>query len=157
MHHHENESPETLMLGHGIKPTANRILILRTLLREGRPLSMTEIETALESVDKSIISRTLATFRERRLLHSLEDGGDSLRYEVCHCAEEEEDTDRHVHFHCELCGRTFCFEEYPVPRVDFPDGFEVHNANYMAHGVCPECNKRHQIPGQARNDFNCPE
>lgn len=139
MHAAEQESPETLMRGHGIRPTANRILILRTLLQEGRPLSMTEIETALGSVDKSIISRTLALFREHRLLHAMQDGGDSLRYEVCRCAETEEDSDRHVHFHCERCGRTFCFEERPVPPVDFPDGFELHDANYIAHGICPDC------------------
>ena len=102
MHAHE-EDPERLMQEHGIKATANRILILRALLQAGRPLSMTEIETALESVDKSIISRNLAVFRERRLLHVLSDE-DGVRYEVCHCAEEEEDSDRHVHFHCEVCG-----------------------------------------------------
>lgn len=138
----ETASPEELMHAHGIKPTANRILILRTLLQEGRPLSMTEIETVLESVDKSIISRTLSLFRERRLLHAMEDGGDSLRYEVCRCAETEEDNDRHVHFHCERCGRTFCFEDCPVPPVDFPAGFELHNANYMAHGICPACRRK---------------
>ena len=139
---HPEEDPVALMQAHGIKPTANRILILRALLEEHRPLSMIEIETLLESVDKSIISRTLSTFREHRLLHTLEDGGGSLRYEVCHCAEEEADTDRHVHFHCEVCGKTFCLEQIPVPAVDFPAGFEVHNANYMAQGVCPDCRSR---------------
>ena len=141
-----HDNPEALMLEHGVKPTANRILILRTLLHERRPLSMTEIETALESVDKSIISRTLATFREHHLLHALEDGGDSLRYEVCRCGEEEADTDRHVHFHCELCGRTFCFEDLPIPAIAYPDGFDVHHINYMAHGLCPECSKRRDSP-----------
>lgn len=141
-----HDDPEALMLEHGVKPTANRILILRTLLREHRPLSMTEIETALESVDKSIISRTLATFREHHLLHALEDGGDSLRHEVCRCGEEEADTDRHVHFHCERCGRTFCFEDLPVPAITYPDGFDVHHINYMAHGLCPECSKRRDSP-----------
>lgn len=142
MHRSETDTPEALMRAHGIKATANRILILRTLLQERRPLSMTEIETALESVDKSIISRSLAVFREHRLLHALGDGGDSLRYEVCRCAETDEDSDRHVHFHCERCGRTFCFEDCPVPPVDFPDGFELHNANYMAHGICPACRRK---------------
>ena len=130
------------MLEHGIKPTANRILILRAMLQAHRPLSMAELETALESVDKSIISRTLSSFREHRLLHALEDGGGSVRYEVCHCAEEEADTDRHVHFHCEVCGKTFCFEDRPVPEIAFPDGFEVHNANYIAHGICPDCRRK---------------
>ncbi len=126
------------MQEHGIKATANRILILRTLLEAGRPLSLTEIETVLESVDKSIISRNLAVFREHRLLHTLSDE-DSVRYEVCHCAEEEEDSDRHVHFHCEVCGRTFCLEDVPVPAVRVPSGFTVQNVDCLAHGICPEC------------------
>ena len=137
MHTHE-ENPLSLMQEHGVKPTANRILILKTLLQAGRPLSMTEIETALESVDKSIISRTLAAFREHHLLHTLS-GEDYVRYEVCHCADEEEDSDRHVHFHCEVCGQTFCLEDLPVPAVQLPDGFSVENVEYMAHGVCPAC------------------
>lgn len=137
MHAHEND-PEILMQEHGIKATANRILILRALLEAGRPLSLTEIETALESVDKSIISRNLAVFREHRLLHTLSDE-DSVRYEVCHCSEEEEDDDRHVHFHCEVCGRTFCLEDLPIPAVRYPDGFSVESVEYMAHGICPDC------------------
>ena len=58
MSSHAAEDPAEMMLRAGIKPTANRILILRTLLQEHRPLSMIEIEDILESVDKSIISRT---------------------------------------------------------------------------------------------------
>ena len=137
MHTHA-EDPVELMQEHGVKPTANRILILKALLAAGRPLSLTEIETALESVDKSIISRTLSAFREHRLLHAVADG-ESLRYEVCHCAEEEEDSDRHVHFHCDICGRTFCLEELPVPTVACPEGFRAESAEYVLHGTCPDC------------------
>ena len=137
MHKHE-EDPVSLMQAHGVKPTANRILILRALLGAGRPLSMTEIETELESVDKSIISRTLSAFREARLLHVLADG-DSIRYEVCHCAAENEDSDRHVHFHCTRCGRTFCLEELPVPAVTMPAGYRAEHVNFIVEGICPNC------------------
>ena len=137
MHAHA-EDPVELMQEHGVKPTANRILILKALLAAGRPLSMTEIETSLESVDKSIISRALAAFRERHLLHAVADG-ESLRYEVCHCAEEEEDSDRHVHFHCTRCGRTFCLEELPVPAVTMPAGYRAEHVNFIVEGICPNC------------------
>ena len=137
MHKHQ-EDPVSLMQAHGVKPTANRILILRALLGAGRPLSMTEIETDLESVDKSIISRTLSAFREARLLHVLADG-DSIRYEVCHCAAEDEDSDRHVHFHCTRCGRTFCLEELPVPAVTMPAGYRAEHVNFIVEGICPNC------------------
>ena len=138
MHKHD-EDPVSLMQEHGVKPTANRILILRALLQAGRPLSMTEIETDLESVDKSIISRTLSAFREARLLHVLADGGESVRYEVCQCAAEEEDTDRHVHFHCTRCGRTYCLEELPVPAVSLPEGYSAEHVNFVVEGICPAC------------------
>lgn len=137
MHTHD-ENPLTLMQEHGIKLTANRILILKTLLQAGRPLSMTEIETALESVDKSIISRTLSNFREHHLLHTVS-AEDGVRYEVCHCADEEQDDDRHVHFHCEVCGRTLCLENIPIPPVLLPPGYCAENVEYMVHGVCPAC------------------
>lgn len=104
---------------------------------------MQEIETTLESVDKSIISRTIATFKENHLLHILEDGGDSLRYEVCkahhHGDGETIDEDAHVHFHCEVCGKTFCFEDIRIPKVEYPEGFKTRTVNYMAKGICPEC------------------
>ena len=117
MHTHD-ENPLTLMQEHGIKLTANRILILKTLLQAGRPLSMTEIETALESVDKSIISRTLSNFREHHLLHTVS-------------AEDS--------VHCEVCGRTLCLEDIPIPPVLLPPGFSTENVEYMVHGVCPAC------------------
>ena len=41
------EDPVALMQEHDVKPTANRILILKALLQAGRPLSMAEIETAI--------------------------------------------------------------------------------------------------------------
>lgn len=138
---------ELFLSSHGIRPTANRILILRHMEEAHTPLSMTEIETALESVDKSVVSRTLSLFRERGMLHTIEDGGDSVRYELCHshCGEDEaHDEDLHIHFHCESCGRTFCFEDIPVPQVTLPPGFEVQCTNYVTKGLCPDCRKSHE-------------
>jgi len=144
---------DELLNGHGIRPTANRTMIVRVLLDAGRPLSMAEVEEALETVDKSIISRTFAALKEKHLLHTIEDGSDSVKYEICRghgnedsgCNEDTEtetDNDAHVHFHCECCGRTWCFEELQVPQVQYPAGFELHFVNYMAKGVCPECVNR---------------
>ncbi|MGN1211606.1 MAG: Fur family transcriptional regulator [Candidatus Cryptobacteroides sp.] len=128
-----------LLDAHGIAPTANRIIILRTMLSNPKPLSMAEIGDSLETVDKSVISRTLGLFRKHHLVHVLEDGSDSTRYEVCLSPDPDSDDDEHVHFHCEKCGRTFCFEDMKVPHVRFPEGFSIHFTNYMAKGLCPDC------------------
>ena len=142
---------ERIFEEHEVRPTANRILILRQMLSAGTPLSMMEMEAALGTVDKSIISRTIATFREAGMLHTIEDGGDSVRYELCrsHHAHghgddgcDGADDDTHVHFHCEVCGRTWCFEQTPIPQVAYPEGFDVHFINYMAKGICPDCRQK---------------
>ena len=128
-----------LLESHGVKPTANRIVIARALASAGRPMSMTELETELETIDKSNVFRTLQAFREAHLVHVLDDSGDGVRYELCHSHHDDEDDDLHVHFYCEKCHRTFCLEDIPVPPVAVPAGYEVRSANYLIRGVCPSC------------------
>ncbi len=125
--------------GHGVKPTANRIMIASALADAVRPMSMGELEEVLETIDKSVISRTLTLFKEARLVHVLEDGSEGVRYELCHSASDEHDEDAHVHFHCDRCGRTFCLEDIPVPEVPVPRGYLPRTANFIIKGICPEC------------------
>lgn len=129
---------EELFARHGVKPTANRLLIARALQEAGRPLSMTELETRLETIDKSNVFRTLTAFREAHLVHALEDAGDGVRYELCH-SHSNEDDDVHVHFYCTRCHRTYCLEDTPVPPVEVPEGYEAESVSYLVRGICPEC------------------
>ena len=127
-----------LLEHHGIKPTPNRVLVARALSGAGRPVSMMELEESIDSVDKSGISRTLALFRQKHLVHVIEDGGESVRYELCH-SHGGADDDLHVHFYCESCHKTFCLEDIPVPAVDIPEGYEPRTVNYIIKGICPDC------------------
>ena len=129
---------EHLLEKHGIKATPNRLLVVRALAQAGRPLSLMELESRLETVDKSAIFRTLGTFREAHLVHVLEDAGDGVRYELCH-RHSEEDDDVHVHFYCEKCHRTYCLEDTPVPPVAVPEGYEAESVSYLIKGICPKC------------------
>ena len=127
-----------LMQRHGVKPTANRIVIARALAAAGRPMSMTELEAVVETIDKSNVFRTLQAFREAHLVHVLDDTGDGVRYELCH-SHGDDDDDLHVHFYCEKCRRTFCLEDTPIPPVSVPGGYDVHSVNYLIKGICPDC------------------
>ena len=129
---------ERILEQHGIKPTANRLLVLKALAGSERPVTMAELEDAIDSIDKSGIFRTLTLFNEHHLLHQIDDGCEGVRYELCHATGDVDD-DRHVHFHCEVCHRTFCLEQIPVPTVELPQGFQAETVNYMIKGVCPEC------------------
>ncbi len=132
------------MESHGIKPTANRILVAESLLRQKRPMTLAELEAELETVDRSNIFRSLTLFREHHFIHVIEDGCEGTRYELCLSTHADRDEDMHVHFHCERCHRTFCLDKTPVPPVSLPEGFSMETANYMIKGICPDCSRRTQ-------------
>ena len=132
---------EELFAQHGVKVTANRLLIAQALEEAGRPLSMTELEDRLETIDKSNVFRALTAFREAHLVHALEDTGDGVRYELCLSHHEDEDDDVHVHFYCIKCHRTFCLHEVPVPPVTVPEEYVPESVSYLVKGICPACVK----------------
>ena len=133
---------EGLLEQHGIKLTANRILIAKIMSTLDYPISMKELETMLLTMDKSSIFRTLSHFKSHHLVHQMEDGNDIVRYELCHSHSEGEDEDIHVHFYCEHCHRTFCLNEISVPQVNLPVGYRQTAVNYMIKGICPDCSQR---------------
>lgn len=134
------EDCETLLASHHIKPTANRIVVAKTLAAAERPMSLSELEYKILSIDKSSVFRVLTLFREHHLVHVIEDGGDGVRYELCHSHDgHAEDDDQHVHFYCERCHRTFCLHDTPIPAVALPEGYRLTGINYMVKGLCPEC------------------
>ena len=133
------EALEQLLSEHGVKPTANRLLIAKALQEASGPMSMMELEAQLETIDKSHIFRALSAFREAHLVHVLEDTGEGVRYELCHSHGEDHDEDLHVHFYCTRCHRTYCLEEVPVPKVAVSEGFTVESASYLLKGICPAC------------------
>ena len=132
---------EKILAEHGVKATANRLMIARALADAHRPLTMTELEDMLETIDKSNVFRTLQVFREAHLVHALEDTGDGVRYEFCHSHAEGHDDDLHVHFYCETCHKTFCLEDIPVPTVSIPNGYTIESASMLLRGICPGCKK----------------
>lgn len=128
-----------LLNRHHIKPTANRIVVVKALASAGRPMSLSELEYEILTIDKSGIFRSLTLFRDHHLVHVIEDGGDGVRYELCLSHHDDEDDDMHVHFYCERCHKTFCMEDLPIPAVPLPEGYEMTTANFVVKGICPQC------------------
>lgn len=127
----------------GLKPTANRILVVKALLAAEAPASLIELETTLETLDRSSISRVLTLLNTNGVVHEMEDGRGVAKYELCrighHHDDEGPDADLHPHFFCEKCQRVYCFDELSVPRIPTPEGFTVRTLNYMLKGICPNC------------------
>lgn len=125
-----------------IKPTAMRILILRTMMQARQALSLIDIVDMLVTAEKSTVSRTLALFLSHHLVHSIDDGSGALKYAVCGDSCSCEVDDLHVHFFCTRCQRTLCLRGLPVPVVHLPDGFSLDSVNYVMKGICSDCSHK---------------
>ena len=101
-----------------IKPTAMRLLILRAMLQFDRAFSLLDLETYLDTVDKSTLSRTINLFLKHHLIHGIDDGSGSLKYAVCGNECNCDIDDLHVHFYCTNCHRTYCLGANAVIGVD---------------------------------------
>ena len=135
-----NEAKCTELLeAHGVKPTANRIVVLKELVKSLHPSTLAELENRILSIDKSNIFRALTLFKEHHLVHVIEGGSEGVRYELCHSHNHEHDEDVHPHFFCEKCQQTFCLDYTEVPDIQLPKGFEKTSANLMIKGICPDC------------------
>ncbi|MBD5340919.1 MAG: transcriptional repressor [Bacteroides sp.] len=137
----DNEGVEAMLVAKGIKPTANRILVMRELIKTTHPVSLADLEIALSPMDKASIFRVLELFAEKEIVHVLEDGSRSLKYELCHSDGEHSASDQHAHFYCVKCGSVYCLNDIVLPAVDIPDGYEVKSVNFMLKGVCANCKK----------------
>lgn len=148
----ETIKPESIyeqrLLQRHIKPTAIRVLVLRELMHEeDMAVSMSELEDALGTVDKSTVFRTITLFLAHHLIHCVDDGTGALKYAVCDTDCNCEMDDLHSHFYCEGCHMTFCLKHTHVPIVKLPDGFEIHTVNYVLKGLCPACAEKNAHKG----------
>lgn len=137
-----NDEIEKLLEAKGVKPTSNRILVMKELMKATNPVNLADLEISLEfSVDKASIFRVLELFTEKDVVHVIEDGSRSLKYELCPNGNKHSIADQHPHFYCEHCKETYCIEGVTVPMIDIPDGFTPHSINYMIKGICPKCSR----------------
>ena len=134
-----NSDIENILTSNGIKPTANRILVFKELERNTHPVNLADLETSLDPMDKASIFRVLELFAEKDIVHVIEDGSRSLKYELCH-GEHHSVSDQHAHFYCEKCGTVYCLDDVKLPPIDIPEGYKVKSINFMFKGTCPHCN-----------------
>ena len=75
---------ENILNRKGVKPTSNRILVVRELMKASHPVSLADLEILLGfSMDKASIFRVLELFSEKEIVHVIEDGSRSFKYELC--------------------------------------------------------------------------
>ncbi|MDD2565054.1 MAG: transcriptional regulator, partial [Salinivirgaceae bacterium] len=72
------KSNDNKLLNKNVKPTAMRELVLNALLEQNVAISLSDLEKKFNRVDKVTLYRTLKTFEENKLIHSIDDGTGSV-------------------------------------------------------------------------------
>ncbi|WP_018480034.1 Fur family transcriptional regulator [Pontibacter roseus] len=131
---------DKLLQDKNIRPTAMRLLALEYISSQQTAVSLSDLEAAFHRADRITLYRTLKTFEEKGLVHSIMDGTGSVKYalceEGCECAPE----DLHVHFFCNKCRETICLPMLRIPKIPLPDNFKQEEASLVIKGTCGRCN-----------------
>jgi len=135
-----NEALEKRLNKKKIRPTAMRLLVLDTLFSQKSALSLSELEKTFEKSDRITLYRTLKTFQEKGLVHSIDDGTGAPKYALCEeDCECELERDLHVHFHCRICSETSCLPTHKIPDLKLPVKYLPEEANLVVKGICDRC------------------
>ena len=121
--------------------TASRRNILELFLQSGSALAHHDIESKTEEkYDRVTVYRTLQTFMEKGIIHTIPTPDNSIKYALCkdNC-EEGHHHDDHVHFMCTKCGITTCLEDVHVPEIKLPRGYNTRQTEVVVSGLCKAC------------------
>jgi Fur family transcriptional regulator, ferric uptake regulator len=121
--------------------TDSRKKILELFLQRKAALAHADIELhSGDEFDRVTIYRTLQTFVEKGIIHTIPSADNSVKYALCKDAcTEGHHHDNHVHFMCDTCGTTYCLDHVTVPQVQLPLGYQVQQIDLVVSGVCIKC------------------
>jgi|SRR5699024_4219825 len=124
-----------------VRPTAMRLLVYKALSENKTAISLTDLENDLETADRTTLYRTIKTFEDQGIVHSIDDGTGIMKYALCptYCNKDHH-KDLHLHFHCKVCEETKCLTDYDVPHINLPQGYIAENINFTVKGTCQKCN-----------------
>jgi Fur family ferric uptake transcriptional regulator len=134
-----NKKLDNKLKAKNIKPTAMRELVLQVLTDQKTAISLPQLENKFEKADKATLYRTLKTFEENKLIHSVDDGTGSIKYALCHETCECHPEDLHVHFLCTKCEKTYCLNDISIPNMNLPKDFSLKSVNMVVKGICSNC------------------
>ncbi|SHH17711.1 Fur family transcriptional regulator [Thermosipho atlanticus] len=119
----------------GIKPTLQRIHILKIILKYRNHLNADEVFKLVQeehlTISRATIYNTLNLFSKKGLLKEIVTP-ESVRYDYIEKP--------HNHFYCEKCKRIYDIEEeLPISNINKVDGHLVKKVQYYLVGICKNC------------------
>jgi Fur family ferric uptake transcriptional regulator len=133
--------PLNILKRHNLSNTDSRRAILEIFLQSENALAHHDIERQTgERFDRVTVYRTLQTFIDKGIVHTIPTADNAIRYALCReqCSEGHHH-DNHIHFICEVCGKTTCLDETAIPNIRLPKGYQTTQVNVVVNGICRDC------------------
>ena len=121
--------------------TESRKRILNLFLANTGALAHGDIEhKAGERFDRVTVYRTLQTFVDKGIIHTIPTSDNTVKYALCKndCFEGHHH-DNHIHFVCSGCGKTECLDDFVIPSVKLPRGYDASYVEIVVNGICKDC------------------
>ena len=121
--------------------TASRKSILELFKLSTGALAHADIEKKSSAqFDRVTIYRTLQTFVDKGIIHTIPTVDNSVLYALCKddCSEGHHH-DNHVHFICDTCDITYCLDHVTIPTLVLPKGFTQKQTDVVVGGICKNC------------------
>lgn len=125
---------------HNIKPSMQRISIMKYLMEHRTHPTVDEIYTALSptipTLSKTTVYNTLKILSENGAAQTLTIDERNTCYDA--------DTTPHAHFLCKCCGKIYdlqCNDAVKQVVETNMDGHQVHEIHYYYKGLCKHCKK----------------
>jgi len=137
------ENISTYLKNKKLSITLARENILQLFVNQRTALAHNDIEQSLKNkIDRVTIYRTLNTFVQKGLLHTIPSADNMIKYALCkeNCSEEAH-THNHLHFTCIACEQTECLPQQATPQVKTPKGYKTLQTEIVLTGYCKKCNE----------------
>ena len=130
-----------LLKRNSLSVTDSRKKILQLFLEQPGALAHGDIEKkAGEKFDRVTVYRTLQTFVDKGIIHTIPTADNSIRYALCkdECSEGHHH-DQHIHFVCNNCNNTYCLDDVVTPEIKLPKGYLAVHVEVVVEGICKRC------------------
>ena len=134
-------SIDTILKKNQLSVTGSRKKILELFLGSEGAVAHGDIEKKTgEKFDRVTVYRTLQSFLDKGIIHTIPTPDNSILYALCKDdCEAGHHHDNHIHFVCKKCGNATCLEDVHIPDVKLPAGFKPQQIDLVVRGLCQNC------------------
>jgi len=135
------KAARAILKAHNLRATGPRIVVLRTLARQSKPVSHSQLLALLPQgeFDAATVYRNLTRLTAAGILRIVSRAGGMARYE--RIAEKNPSPHQHPHFVCSECNEVSCLPTTLLPPVAIQDSWKASlaSASVQFSGSCPDC------------------